>query len=189
MNEAPRKTFPLAQAKEVGTEIIARLQPFCEMAMLVGSVRRQKPQVGDLEILYISRYEKRPDGLFDSGDIDLALEAIDGLVATSVLEKRKNVNGSFIYGQDNRLCVHVASGIPVDLFRTTQTKRWNSLVIRTGGKETNLRLTTGAQKLGRKLHAYGEGVTMENGELRQTHSEQEVFELCHVPYLPPERRR
>lgn len=63
-----------------------------------------------------------------------------------------------------------------------------SLVIRTGGKETNLALTTGAQALGRKLHAYGAGVTMEDGTLRVCRSEREVFELCGVPYAEPEGR-
>lgn len=76
---------------------------------------------------------------------------------------------------------------------------WVSLVVRTGSKETNLRLTTGAQRLGRTLHAYGSGVTINRAqtiggeahlpgsEIKAT-SEQAVFELCEVPYLEPEQR-
>ena len=39
------------------------------------------------------------------------------------------------------------------------------MVVRTGSKETNLRLTTGAQKQGRSLNAYGRGVTCSDGSI------------------------
>jgi hypothetical protein len=48
---------------------------------------------------------------------------------------------------------------------TTRENWFVSLVIRTGSKDTNLLLTTGAQKLGRKLNAYGCGVTGPDGTI------------------------
>jgi hypothetical protein len=67
---------------------------------------------------------------------------------------------------------------------------WVSLVIRTGGKDTNLKLATGARKLGRTLHAYGCGVEdLKTGEVVKANSEQDVFRLCAVDYIEPNQRK
>jgi DNA polymerase/3'-5' exonuclease PolX len=131
---------------------------------------------------------ERADGLFDRRLVSVADEVCNELLRDGILAKRPNVKGHFTWGEANKLAVHVASGVPVDFFSTTEDNWWVSLVIRTGSKETNLKLTNGAIHLGRKLHAYGSGVTMPDGSTRKAQSEQEVFELCGVPYLEPKDR-
>lgn len=61
-------------------------------------------------------------------------------------------------------------------------------MIRTGSKDTNLRLTTGAQRRGATLNAYGMGVTWSDGTTTPATSEQHVFEMCGIPYLEPCKR-
>jgi len=183
-----RKKYPHAAALAVAIELQAVLSPACERIVIAGSLRRRKPMVGDIELLYVSKVETRPDGLFSSIEVDLCEEAIAGLLARQIILQRPNVNGGFSWGRQNKLAYHVASGIPVDLFRTTPAAWWVALVIRTGSKETNLRLTTGAQKRGASLMAYGVGVKWSNGEITPAGSEQDVFQLCDVPYLEPEKR-
>jgi DNA polymerase/3'-5' exonuclease PolX len=76
----------------------------------------------------------------------------------------------------------------VDLFATTEASWWNALTCRTGGAETNKRLAQSAIASGKRWNVYGEGVTLSNGMVIRAESEDHVFELCGVPYLPPEMR-
>lgn len=183
-----KKQWPAADAMKVAEELQARLSPACERIAIAGSLRRSKPTVGDVEILFVPRLAKRPDGLFDEKIVSVASEACDQLLRDGILAKRPNVNGSFAWGEANKLAVHVASGIPVDLFATTAPCWYVALVIRTGSKDTNLRLTTGANKRNASLKAYGAGVEWSDGTVTQAESERHVFEMCGVPYLEPSRR-
>lgn len=183
-----KKPIPRVQALAVAEELQAILAPACERIAIVGSLRRAKHTVGDIELLFVSRKSQRPDGLFDSQQVNVASEVCDKLLADGVLAKRPNKNGIFAWGEANKLALHVASGIPVDLFATTEPAWWVALVIRTGSKETNLRLTTGAQKQGASLMAYGVGLKWPNGNITPAFSEKSVFDLCGVPYLEPHQR-
>lgn len=186
MSDRPR--FPRDQAVAVATQLQAMISPACERIAIVGSLRRSKDTVGDIELLFIPRMTTRPDGLFDRETVSVAGEVIDRLVKDRLLDKRTNAKGQFTWGDQNKLAIHVPSGIPVDLFATTPEKWWVSLVIRTGSKETNLRLTNGAIRHGGQLNAYGSGVTWKDGSHTAATSEQHVFELCHILYLEPHQR-
>ena len=185
-----KKKFPRSQAFNVATELALLLKPYVEEIIVAGSLRREKPFVGDIELLYIPRIEKVKTGLFneDTAPLNHTDNFLVSLLNAEVIEKRPNVNGQFAWGVNNKLSRHVSSGIPLDLFATTRENWWVSLVVRTGSKETNLRLTMGAQKLGRSLIAYGCGVRESDGNVISATSEREVFELCGVPYLEPTKR-
>ena len=180
--------WPRAQAMAVAEEMQARLAPACERIAIAGSLRRGKTECSDVELLFVPKMSQRRDGLFDTRIVDVCAEACEQLLKEGVIAKRPNSNGHFAWGELNKLAIHVASGIGLDLFRTTEAAWWVALVIRTGSKETNLRLTTGAQKQGGSLMAYGYGVKHSNGEVTRAESERHVFELCGVPYLEPEER-
>lgn len=183
--------FARAIALEAAREIGERLKPFCERLTIAGSLRRGKAEVGDVELLFVSRTESRPDGLFERKNIDLALEEIDRLVAIGMLAKRPNINGHTCWGETNRLAVHVGTGVPVDLFRTTEPHWFVSLVIRTGPAEHNIRMITAAAERGLKLHAYASasGFTDRHGNEVPCTSEPDVFRLCGVPWREPKDRR
>ena len=144
-----------------------------------------------MDLLLIHKVEPVKTGLFAEDVVtrNLAEQLIEDMLQRNALTKRLNVSGGISsWGPLNKHSVHVETGIPVDLFATTKENWWVSLVIRTGSKETNLKLTTGAQKLGRTLNAYGRGITDEYGNVIAATSEQHVFELCNVPYLEPHQR-
>lgn len=177
--------FPHAEALAVATSLKAVLAPSCERIEIAGSLRRHKPEVGDIELLYVPIVAERPDGLFDKRLVNVTSEVVEKLLADGTLQKRPNVNGSFTWGEQNKLAIHTESGIPVDLFGTKMANWWVSLVIRTGSKETNLALTMGAQRQGARLNAYGSGVTWSDGTVTDATSEEHVFEMCKVPYKNP----
>lgn len=62
--------LPLYQAEAVVAEVIDLLSPACTRVAVAGSIRRRKPDVGDLEVVAIPRMELRAEvehvGLFDT---------------------------------------------------------------------------------------------------------------------------
>lgn len=174
--------IPIAQ------DLCRQLSPFCERIAIAGSLRRRRPEAGDIEILYVPKIGEKPDGLFGSKSYSMADAEIERMLAEGMIAKRPNVNGSFTWGEKNKFAIDCATGIPIDFFSTPLENWWVYLVVRTGGKDTNLRLTTGAQKLGKSLNAYGCGVTNADGSVTPATSEEHVFDLCGVPYLKPWER-
>jgi len=183
-----KKKYPASEAMLVGTHLLSLLGLVTERAIIAGSLRRGRPEVGDVEILYIPKFENRQADFFPTAPVNLADEKINSLLASNYLAKRPSVTGMFTWGPSNKLAIQTSTGIPVDLFATTPEKWWVSLVIRTGSKDTNLRLTMGAQKRGASLNAYGSGVTWSDGTSTPATSEEHVFEMCNVPYLEPSKR-
>lgn len=188
MSDKPK--FPREQALAVANNLVKLLAPFTQRIEIVGSLRRGKALVSDAEILFVPATQTSPDGLFDTLTVDLADAYIDSLFKSGLVGKRLNSAGYVAaWGPKNKLAVHTTSGIPVDFFATTEENWWTSLVIRTGSLETNLKLTTGAQKLNRTLHAYGSGVTVNGtGMAIPAESERDVFKLCGVGFLDPKDR-
>ena len=181
--------FPYAVGLEVAAELCRSLKASCERLIVAGSMRRRKPDVGDVEILYIGRKETRPDptDMFAQVEVDLADEVVAALIKNGVLEPRPNVRGSNTYGPKIKLVRHRGSGMPVDLFKATEANWWNYLVCRTGPAESNTRICMAAQERGWKWNPFGPGFT-KAGEVRPMGSEREVFEFVGLPFVAPEQR-
>lgn len=185
---------PAREALAVARLFIQFLKPRCDKIVVAGSLRRRKPMVSDIEILFIPTFatEKDPGDLF--GGTRLANttteRAIAALLAAGVLAKRLNVNGAEAWGDKNKLGVHPASGIAVDLFTATRDNWFNYLVCRTGGAESNVLICNAAIARGWKWNPYGDGFSRPIGlaERREIHtvtSERDVFDFVHLPYLEP----
>ena len=183
------KKWPWEMAMPEAEAIRDRLAPACERIAIAGRLRRLKRFVHDIEIVFVPKMSRRPDGLFDEKIVSVADEVIERLLQDGYFQKRPNKNGVFTWGEANKLCIHAASGIPVDLFSCPPENWWVTLVVRTGSKETNLLLTTSANRRNLSLNAYGYGVTDRmTGDVIRAISERDVFELCGVNYLEPKDR-
>jgi DNA polymerase/3'-5' exonuclease PolX len=183
-----KQRWPANIARQIANELVAELQPRCEQICIAGSLRRRKAEVGDIEILYVPRMGQ----VHKSGELfprpgSLADELFEQWLARSVIRKRPNINGGTTWGSQNKLAVHGASGIPVDLFATTAEQWFVALVVRTGSKDINITLAASARKRRMQLESYG-GLIDVNGERIFPQSEREVFELCGVPYREPHER-
>jgi DNA polymerase/3'-5' exonuclease PolX len=183
--------FPAAIGLQVAAELCRILKPACTRLIVAGSLRRRKPEIGDVEILYIPRIDVVPDpaDLFASIQQDFAEAAIAGMEGQGILARRKNINGQETYGSKNKLMLHTATGLPVDLFAATEKNWHNYLVCRTGSAENNLRIASQAQRLGYKWNPYRAGYTeLSSGRTIPMESEEQVFTFIKLPYLPPEHR-
>jgi DNA polymerase (family 10) len=159
-----RVAFALAK------KVVAELAPTCDRIEIAGSLRRNRPQVHDIDIVGL------PSG--------------NGSRWRSALEDMIN-RGSLVpvRGGDKAQCYIAAkTGIQVDIYRAEQRTWATLLLIRTGSREHNIRLAQRARELGLKLRASGDGVETGSGDLLDVYSEEEIFSLLKLPYLTPERR-
>jgi DNA polymerase (family 10) len=189
-----KKKWPREEAMKVAEQLCRILKPICDRLIVAGSLRRQKETVGDIEILYIPKYEPRQIELFISTYINLADEGLDQLMNDGVIEPRKNVRGAETYGPKNKYTIHRASGLPVDFFSATEENWWNYLVCRTGPKESNIRISAQALQRGWEWKPYSSGFSkggplFKDYEEHAVTSEKDVFEFVGLPYLKPELRR
>lgn len=207
-----RQTFSRELVQEVLFELWKEFEPQlsfgrefarCSRLAAVGGFRRRKVAMKDLELLYISRIEMRadPGALFDSMQVetDVTEQLLNELLARGVLGKRLNKNGALsAWGAWNKHAVHVASGLPIDLFRATDENWHNRMVVTTGPLELNVRIAERA----RRMHpAYewevGEagfvplGMTWATapGSRVVMASEEDVFRFVKLPFVAPEERR
>lgn len=185
-----KKKFPFEAALRIARDIKAALEPYCSRIQIVGSLRRRRREVGDVELLFIGTIGYRAADLFDSTPYNCALKRIDDLVKDGLLTRRQTVSGTEVWGDKNRLAVHAHTGIPVDLFRTTDACWWNALVVRTGGKENNIMIAKRALERGWRFEAYGDGFTKLDGSgHHQTTSEEDVFRFVGIERCPPPHLR
>lgn len=176
-------------ALPVALELCERMKPFVERFSIAGSLRRGKATVSDIEILFSPRMKIVQTDMFKPEAMSEMEPQFGVWLQEGLICKRHNALGLASWGAQNKLAIHMASGIAVDFFTTNLDNWWVSLVIRTGGKDTNLKLTAGARKLGRTLHAYGCGVEdLKTGEVWPATSEEQVFEMCGIPFLLPHQR-
>ena len=182
--------YPRAAALKVAKEL-CQIKRLCDNLICAGSLRRRKVEVGDVEILFIPQFTAVKDGLFDSKRISVVDLALDEILKAGIITKRKNVNGSEMWGEKNKLAVHVASGIPVDFFAATHDNWFNYLVCRTGGAENNRQIAVAANDKGWTWNPYGSGFSRPSGLGREYHhvtSEQDVFDFVGLPYREPWER-
>lgn len=193
--DKPRYDYHAAAVRAQALQLM--LAPFCERIEVVGSLRRRRPTVGDIELLYIPRFGPQARG---PGDLypdeqtrcNLADTAIADLERRRILGRRLNTKGQTMFGEHNKLMVDLSTGIPVDLFATVPECWENYRVCRTGGAETNRRICEAAHALGWKWTPYGSGFTREKEkgclEVRPVTSERDLFSFLGLPWLEPEAR-
>lgn len=189
-----KERFELEHAVAVAENLRDKLAPACVpgFCMICGSIRRLKADVGDIEIVYVPRTEPRraKDDFFSVVNTNLADEIIADWYQAKVLDKRQNVKGSEMFGPKNKLMRHVATGIPVDLFSTTEECFWNYVFCRTGPAELNEEIAKRARAMGLMWKPTSQGFARvdENDSVLEwfpVFSEREVFARVGLPYHEP----
>lgn len=169
----------LERARAIAEELKELLALACDRIEIAGSVRRRKPDVGDIELLAIPRFEE---------GIDILERTLGWLMVSQVFDYRRDKRGRITYGPKNKLLVHKPSGIGVDIFSTDEQCWPVALVMRTGGKATNIEISTRARERGLRFHAYGRGFTRADGSELVCRSEEDVFRAVGMRYLEPWER-
>ena len=199
-----KKRIPLARAQTLAVEIVELLAPACERIEIAGSIRREKPMVGDIEIVADPRlrYETMPDMFGGEGvtavysELD---ERCDRLLAEGRLAYRLNAKGHRIgWGEHNKYALyHPQDGsapVPLDLFAVyPPDEQWGvAMVIRTGPADFNPVLISqrpnGALPWGWKVQVSDWTLRNTINQVVPTPDEADFFAAIGLPWIPPAER-
>ena len=193
--------FPAADASSLALELMMptghNLGAACSQWDIAGSIRRNKPLVGDIEIIFVPVVREEPPPQLELGmglptstvTVSSMDEKLNELLRKGILAMRLSVTGSGMCGPLVKLLVHIPTGIPIDFFACSAEGWWTTLVSRTGGKASNTELAWRANRLGFTWNPGGVGFTrLVDGAEFPILSEEEAFRFVGMPYLPPEQR-
>lgn len=173
----------LATAQRYAEKIVAWIGPHCERIEIAGSVRRQRPECADVDIVCIPKATGGKDLLGTAVDRkNLLLEFLKRYVAESGGKARFIAGGE----KEGKQVLLELPKCQLDLWfadERTFALRW---LIRTGSKEHNIWLAERAQKLNGHLQPY-EGVSI-NGVEMPCPTEACVYAALEAPFIEPENR-
>ena len=153
----------LNEAHKKGLQILKQISPFIARGRLAGSIRRKKPIVRDIDIVV----ELKPNNL----------------------DKLKNFISKLgeVKLKGNKLLKFIATdNVQIDIYIALKENYEPLLLIRTGSKEHNVKLTTRALSMGLKLTANGLIDTKTNSIIAT--SEKDIFKALKIDYVEPEKR-
>jgi DNA polymerase (family 10) len=139
--------------------------PQVQKGHVAGSLRRFRPTIGDLDLLVAS---DDPDPVMETFVNHQSVERVLG------------------HGP-SKSSIETLQGPQVDLKVIPPERYGTALVYFTGSKQHNVRLREMAQDIGLTLneHAF---TNLETGEETLCATEEEVYEVLGLPYIPPELR-
>lgn len=138
----------LSEAKAIADKIVETLSPFCDKCLIAGSIRREKPEVKDIEICCIPSIEEFYD--ITTGTLFSAPKKISrrnyGFVhevnRLGIIEKGNPQEGKYC-------AVLLPEGIKLDLFIPDANDFYRQFAIRTGSADYSFKvIANGWKKIG-----------------------------------------
>ncbi len=166
-------SFPgisLVKAEAEAQKIVDGISPYCSRIEIVGSIRRRKENVNDIDIVLV--WEGAGFGL-------ITFFKKHGIL--------KSTGGDRIikFKWPPKM-------IPVQLFQTDEARWATSLLIRTGSADHNIMMCTRAQTMGLKL-AVSKGLLdcsrYPEHPIPGITTERDIFEALKMDYVEPKDRR
>ena len=167
--------------------ILSKFDFLCEKVMVVGSIRRQRPEVNDIDIVVIPRSPRERNW----DEIAKALKRAHGMVQ---FKKGPKLMTFAHYNDAPGLVTRPRDPeYTVDIYHATPEDWGIITLIRTGSKEHNVNLCNLALSKGMKLSA-AEGVLkpLESFpsmmKIIASKTEEEIFAALGLPYVEPKDR-
>lgn len=183
----------MADAQKLAAELTALLSPFCERLEVVGSIRRERPTIGDIELLAVPRLTDRTDmfGLPSGQDTDELEVECRRLIGLGVLLNRPDKNGRPAFG--HRYKRLRCGDVGLDLFSALPPAEFGVLqVIRTGSADFSHRLVTPVEQGGWMPRGMvcrdGCLWDLSTGAAFPTPRESDVFAAIGQDYVEPAKR-
>jgi len=155
----PKKRIPLARARRLATRICRAVRPLVDFSMVVGSIRRKRPETADIELVVLPK------------DVDDFVE---------IMREEGYLGG------DRKLWSWI-DGVKVELYLAHDPDELGGLILMyTGDWIWNVATRSIAKRRGEKLDQYG---FWRSGKLVfQSPYEEDFFDYLGLPYHLPEDR-
>jgi len=164
----------LDQAIEIAERIRAELAPFCERVEIAGSIRRRKPEIGDIEIVAIPRMVES-GFLWSNPEIHLGF--------CIAVARYQAVKGKPTGKYTQRL---LPGGIKLDLFMARQENWGLIFAIRTGSAKFAHRVVAGGWC--RAGYHSVDGMLVKGLRKIPVCEERYLFNLIDLPWSEPWER-
>ncbi len=156
------------EAFRIAKQIRWELSEFCARCEIAGSIRREKPQVNDIEIVAIPKVNRcfeLKDYLYHQGRYTILKGSFPG----RYMRLQRNANDTFI-----------------DLFFCTESTWWMIFLIRTGNADFSKFMVTRAKRMGYRVE--GGKLYDKKGIPVEIITEATIFNILLFPWLPPWKR-
>jgi DNA polymerase/3'-5' exonuclease PolX len=172
----------LLTAEQIAKSVRARISRYCYKTEIVGSVRRRKKEVKDIELLALPLTQTINPGLWagegkNARDENFIMQAKQ----LGKLQKGNMRTGRYcqFYVQDK--------DVNIDLFMPLPESWGAQMVIRTGPKEFSQYLVHNIAKNVGVRHEGGRVIY--NNEIQHINDEKDYFHLLGLGYIHPSKRR
>lgn len=186
--------IPLLQARGLASKLLALLAPACERIEIAGSIRREKPEVHDIELVAMPKWDViSGDDLWGTAvEIDMLDDRLaelrgNGTLRLRDVEARKADGTTAITHRDGDSYKALEfEGIPVDLFIVRPPADWGVIfAIRTGPGDWNQRIVTDCQRYLRRVDG---GRVYRSGKYVPCREERDFFAAIGQDWIDPRDR-
>jgi DNA polymerase (family 10) len=172
----------LALAQRLAEHIAAELQPYCSRLEIAGSIRRRRPEVGDIDLVCIPK------------NMGHLTELLNRCAQKATPLKKGDQYAVFTLQNGFQLDLWIAHdggfGEDPGLFETELKKvpsNWGMLLLaRTGSARHNVYLAQVAKQRG--LHFNPHRGVLRGKEIVASCTEEEIFSVLGLPFIRPEDR-
>lgn len=170
----------LIPAACLAVKVRDELAPFCERIEIAGSIRRERPEVNDIDLVLIPKSA--------SSMLQIIARCRRTTAHISGIEQSQNLKFRFLSGFD--LDLFIAHAGIVDLVSKTPSNWGAVMLCRTGSQFHNTQLCELARGKGLKFAPYkGIVVPAEHGEeIIASETEKEIYEALGLEYRDPRKR-
>ena len=165
----------LKKAQAIAENILAELAPHCDRCEIAGSIRRKKPEVGDIEIVAIPKCF--PADLFGG-------KTLRDPSFVALVQRWPALKGS-AHGKYTQRWIK-KEGINLDLFMAVPDNWGAILLIRTGNSAFSKYFV--GSLLPSKGYKQKDGFAMKNDAIISVPEESDMFRLAGVPWVEPTER-
>lgn len=189
----------LADAHKVATHVLRLVQPWCERAVIAGSIRRESPEVGDVEIVCIPSYaDFQKEGSMLPGDTEKVNVLYNAIAHTEFIQWLKpgqpeavlwaiRPDGKYWRGLIRKGAFDAPADIKLDMF-LAQPANWGIiLTIRTGPADFSRALVTHARD-NTDYRVEGGYLMLQGGQV-PCPDERVVFDALRLKYIEPTARK
>ena len=178
------------KATVLANNVLIALHPFCSGLMIAGSIRRQKAQVNDIDIVAI------PKSMALMSPLGGPVSFPENTVWAWFIPKELQKLGLKVVAAGQELFRYTfADGFKVDIYRARPETWGVILLMRTGSKEHNIKLCKLARSKGLMLSAsdgvvrhWVDGAHNPRSEVIASRTEEEIFKALGLVYVEPKNR-